>query len=314
MVGWSGWAAAGLTIGVVATQLDSSPGRFVASVQATTPLLLPMVLVVFIFGVWRNRGVAVANAAALTVLGAFLLAVASSTTSRRADPSATAVRVASVNLLDTNDAISAAVDDIAEVDADIIGLLEVNEQGSSALAEHPYAAEYPFKISLAGHGPTRGRAVWSKYPISEEPRNSDGRYLMTLVAQTPDGPVRVILAHIPSPLRNDTRWSNQLGRIPRVVATSDLPTVVMGDFNASSVHPPFRAMMSEAGLTDGLPAAGKRFTMTWPTNSIVPPFVALDHVLVTDRLGVVGGGAFDVTGSDHAGVFITFAAVSSPAS
>jgi endonuclease/exonuclease/phosphatase (EEP) superfamily protein YafD len=66
-------------------------------------------------------------------------------------------------------------------------------------------------------------------------------------------------------------------------------------------HREFRELLG-TGLTDAAEAAGKALTPTWPVNSPVPPFVALDHVLVSGDITVAGFERVLVPGSDHAAV------------
>lgn len=307
ILGWSGWTVAALALATTAAQLDASPGWFIASVQALTPWLLPLVVIVGVASIWADRRLTAACLVAVVALGILVLPLVTSPSGRPAEPTSVEVSVASVNLLDINQDVHAAIDDVARANADIIGFVEVTGSVGRALASHPLEDSYPYKISLAGNGPKAGRTLWSRYPIVQENANVGQNYVLVAVADTPNGQLRVGLTHIPSAFKDAVVWSTELGRVPDLVAASDLPTVVMGDFNASYFHPPFRSMMATSGLIDGLPATGKRFTMTWPNDRFIGPFVALDHILVTPNLAVVDGGSFDVTGSDHAGVVASIA-------
>lgn len=81
---------------------------------------------------------------------------------------------------------------------------------------------------------------------------------------------------------------------------SSEPVVMAGDFNASQAHPGFRKLAD--GYTDAHRAAGGAWVRTWPQESSIPPFIALDHVLVRDG-EVIDAGQVAVPDTDHAVVW-----------
>ncbi|MBG7605787.1 MAG: endonuclease/exonuclease/phosphatase family protein, partial [Actinobacteria bacterium] len=54
-------------------------------------------------------------------------------------------------------------------------------------------------------------------------------------------------------------------------------------------------------------AAGRGFSASWPTGSLIPPFVRLDHALTTAGLVSTDVNDFDIPGSDHRGFVVTVA-------
>jgi endonuclease/exonuclease/phosphatase family metal-dependent hydrolase len=101
--------------------------------------------------------------------------------------------------------------------------------------------------------------------------------------------------HIPS-WRQELRQLADLQRLP-----GSPPSILLGDFNASQDHREFRDLLG-TGLTDAAESAGKGLAPTWPSGSSIPPFVALDHVLVTPDIGVKAFATIRVPGTDHSAV------------
>jgi endonuclease/exonuclease/phosphatase (EEP) superfamily protein YafD len=80
--------------------------------------------------------------------------------------------------------------------------------------------------------------------------------------------------------------------------------LVVGDFNATYWHPPFRRLTGD-GLTDAHVVHGRGLSVSWPTDLVIPPFVRLDHVLTGNGLIPTEIVDFDVPGSDHRGFVVT---------
>ncbi|HYO86169.1 MAG TPA: endonuclease/exonuclease/phosphatase family protein [Dermatophilaceae bacterium] len=97
-------------------------------------------------------------------------------------------------------------------------------------------------------------------------------------------------------------WRRELAALGEWISEqpTDVPLIVAGDLNSSSVHRAFRD--ATRGLQDAHDATGAGWVRTWPLGLPVPPFVHLDHVLVRG-FGVVDAGLFVVSGTDHAGVW-----------
>lgn len=121
------------------------------------------------------------------------------------------------------------------------------------------------------------------------------------VASLPDGTL-VRAAHPYPPARDSGRWRAEQGELAEWIAAQQAPAlVVAGDFNSGPTHPVFRAMA--AGL-DRAPTRG--WPRTWPRETVVPPFVLIDHVLSRGRV-VADEGVIAIDGSDHAAVWALLA-------
>ncbi len=151
-----------------------------------------------------------------------------------------------------------------------------------------------------------GVAIWSKDPVGVADHQETTYVSLDLTVDGPDGPVRIVAVHPPTPITDFDGWRNDLARIGEVGRRGETPTVVIGDFNASFWHPSFRALLDD-GFTDAHIAAGKGFSTSWPTDRPYPPFVRLDHALTTDSLVSTDVDDFDIVGSDHRGLIVTVA-------
>jgi len=217
------------------------------------------------------------------------------------------IRVASVNLLYGNDRAAEVTADLRSSSPDVIVFVEYTPEHQAALQASALAADYPHRIErpLPRAG---GIAVWSRTPVGAgETLDTD---LLSIDAQldTPDGPVRIVAVHVPTPVFDFDAWRDDLALIESIGRSTDVPTAVVGDLNASYWHPAFRDLL-DAGFVDAHIATGDGFSTSWPANRPFPPFVQLDHVLTIDGLVPLDVTDIDIPGSDHRGLVATLAVI-----
>lgn len=162
-----------------------------------------------------------------------------------------------------------------------------------------------------------GVGLWARWPLTPLPP------VPGLVAAAPRArtepvaghPVVLTAVHPLTPMRErGYPWQRDLARLLPLARGSE-PQVVLGDFNASRDHEPFRALLA-AGFVDCADAAQQRTWpgFTWPVSWDVYsdresqrfpdwrtlPLMRLDHVLVS-RAGAVVRAArpVRVAGTDH---------------
>ncbi|MDW3216612.1 MAG: endonuclease/exonuclease/phosphatase family protein [Ilumatobacteraceae bacterium] len=303
------WSVAGWTIAVGAalvllTQPFGTPTATIAALQSLSPWALPPVVTVALIAMFRRRH-RLGFVASLVGFGYLVLTapVAFPAQGPEVSSDAATFTVLASNVLYSNDRIDRA-GDVLLGDADIVGLAEITPEQLAILRAHPLAERYAYRLERAGRG-ARGLMIWSRFPIVEADTGADLDRSLAADVATPDGPVRVVLVHPPPPVFNRPVWQQELDAVPVAVGRSEFPTIVMGDFNANVFHPPFREALDEAGLIDAVPAAGHPLAMTWPTDIWLPPFVALDHILLDGRLAVDHAGVIAVPGADHRAVWAT---------
>ncbi len=193
---------------------------------------------------------------------------------------------------------------VARLDADVLAFTEYTLTHAGGLYVSPLGADYPYRIeypeSTAG-----GSALWSRHPLTEV-APPPALYESTAAVVHVDGGVTVYVVHPPNPLENIRPWRDEIhGLAARFVAGSETPSIVVGDFNATYWHPPFRRLLA-AGWRDAHVLAGRGFSSSWPNHwRVVPPFLRLDHALVDASLAVTDAIDVDLPGSDHRGFVVS---------
>jgi endonuclease/exonuclease/phosphatase (EEP) superfamily protein YafD len=211
------------------------------------------------------------------------------------------VRVVSANVLYSNPDVSQLGNDIAEEGADVVVLQEVTERVLGELRGSALWSEYPHR-SIAVEPLYHGSATFSKFPITNDlPIDVVGYPMILTDMQTPAGTVRFLNVHTVAPLTSaDARvWAQQFAALKRIAQESPYPLIMAGDFNATTDHGPLERIL-DSNLRDVFREAGSGFGSTWPQwNSLVPPVMRLDHVLVSSHVHVGQLTDSPSTGSDH---------------
>lgn len=205
--------------------------------------------------------------------------------------------VVAANLLYSNERIDDVGDRLLDLDADAIALVEITPLSLEELEAHPLAEAYPHRIDRPGWAAS-GLAIWSRYPMTALPDRGFGPRIIEAEIAFTDAAVRVVAAHPPPPVSDRELWIAEVSNLP-ALAEGDDPVVILGDFNASWFHPPFRHAVREAELVDAAAATGDGLSMTWPSHGLIPAFVAIDHVLFGDGLTALDADVVPIPGSDH---------------
>ena len=173
---------------------------------------------------------------------------------------------------------------------------------------------------------TPGVALLSRWPITSAryvmlpAKHSMARGVVDAVVTTSAGPVQVIVAHLQwaeQPGEQGTRNTEdqiaQTAAILRIVRT-DMPTVILGDFNAGPGYPGPAYEMLGTRFTDAWIAAGNPADdvrgYTWPS---ARPEMRIDLVWLSARDWVARPGSARVLGdarlSDHRAVVVDAALI-----
>jgi endonuclease/exonuclease/phosphatase family metal-dependent hydrolase len=168
---------------------------------------------------------------------------------------------------------------------------------------------------------TPGVALLSRWPIESAryvmlpAKHSMARGAVDAVVAAPDGPVQVIVAHLQwaeQPGEKGTRDTQdqiaQTAAILRIVR-ADMPTVILGDFNAGPNYPGPAYQMLGTRFTDAWIAAGNPMHdgrgYTWPS---AKPEMRIDHVWLSAADWFVQPRSARVLGdarlSDHRAVVV----------
>jgi endonuclease/exonuclease/phosphatase (EEP) superfamily protein YafD len=301
----AGWVLAGAAGAVFATQAAGRTRSMVAAAaQTVAPHLWLAVAAIALRAVVRRRW---AQAAVAALVGAGGVGVLAPVVwpRQRVVPAAGGLRVATVNLLYTNGATSSIADDLLGRDLDVIVFTEYTAAHKEVLDDHPLAGALCHHIDREGPR-ARGVAVWSRFPLAERARLPTVNHSVDAVVDGPDGAVRILGVHTPTPVYDFDEWIADLATIRAAVADPDGPTLVIGDFNATCWHPPMRAILA-AGYVDAHLAGDRVLAASWPVDGARPGFAQLDHALVGGGLAATAVDNFPVTGSDHRGVVVSVA-------
>jgi len=305
LMAWLAVAFVGL---VTLTQAVGWAGtRIMAVGQSLTPYLAMTLVPVVLVALWRRQLILVATACAIG-FGVAVLAtpLAFPESQPPAAANSTGLSVAALNLWYENPDIGAVADVLAEVDVDVIVFSEFTLEHQAALEASPLVGEYPYRSERTRRG-AAGIGVWSRFPIAERSDLASYNSSIDLTVAGPDGAVRIVAMHMPTPIIDFDAWRADLATAAEIGRTTDEPTLLIGDLNATYWHPDFRRLL-DAGFVDANAAAGSGFSTSWPTNKwFTPPFVRLDHALTTG--GLVSSDVYDldVPGSDHRGLVVTVA-------
>jgi endonuclease/exonuclease/phosphatase family metal-dependent hydrolase len=186
--------------------------------------------------------------------------------------------------------------DVVAADADVVALEELAENQVPRYARD-MAAAYPY------HSVQGTVGLWSRYPISGV-RPVDIRMgwtrAMRAEVHTPDGPVAVYVAHLPSVrVKFDTgftagqrdRAADALGRA--IVAEPLHSVVLLGDLNGTMNDRSLASVTSQMRSTQG--AAGNGMGFSWPAGM---PMARIDQIMVKGA-DPRSSWTLPRTGSDH---------------
>ena len=153
-----------------------------------------------------------------------------------------------------------------------------------------------------------GTMIWSRWPIHPiEPSLGAGRQIARALLHVPGAvPLTVTGVHTMSPGHGRIAgWAGDLDVLVRASARTTGAHLLLGDFNATRDHQPFRRLLA-TGLVDAAETMRTRpwRGVTWPANKRwLPAAVRLDHVLVTpSSVGVRAVRVVPIAGSDHRGI------------
>lgn len=209
------------------------------------------------------------------------------------------------------------IDELRNEGADVLLLVEVDEQWVLRLTE--LRSEYPYRQEeVRGEG--LGIAVWSKLPFKATATRhlvSDRRASLWVQLETRQGNTVNFVGLHPTPpgLLDSTGDSRRHSRIrdaelilvsKEVASRRDETWVIAGDFNDVAWSHTTRLFKRTSGLLD--PRIGRGLFSTYLAN--VPPCrCPIDHIFVSEGFAVTSLDRKRITGSDHFAVLATLALV-----
>lgn len=228
------------------------------------------------------------------------------------------------NIYEGNPNAHGSLEELARWEPDVVALIEAEAEGTDIAVRALFPIEeYSSRVYVRTGEGNPHFVVLSKHHLSDiEATFPDDVGGMPIVEWrqrlgVESAPVRFLLVHPPAPTtpRSTRQWLNYLCAIEENALRDDEPLVVLGDFNATMGHAPFRRLVSKMAGTDVFAGRG-----TWPQRWIelgLSPFpgmsklpvpnylLGLDHV-ITRGVPLARGWAIPTVGSDHASLLVDF--------
>jgi endonuclease/exonuclease/phosphatase (EEP) superfamily protein YafD len=219
------------------------------------------------------------------------------------------LKVVVLNVMQDNPDHARVARFLAESDADIVGLLEVDSAWLRDLA--PTMARWKYQQPHPRNEDKFGLALYSKRPFQfREVRTFGVPWPPAITARiVVDGaPVTFVLVHPPPPVSAKMAEAQRasLDALADARASLGEHVVVMGDLNATPWSYALRRLRKRTGLADSRRGFG--LEPSWPSSNPVLR-IPIDQVLVSPRIVVLGREVGPAVGSDHFPVIARLALV-----
>jgi endonuclease/exonuclease/phosphatase (EEP) superfamily protein YafD len=229
------------------------------------------------------------------------------------------VRVVSCNVNPKSTQWESAVQDLLELNADVVVLLEVPPDLTRLIRRQGWVGneEYKYWVHRAWvDDETSPGYILSRWPIELAeplPDPASAQHVLRVMVEHPSGPFIAGLMHPFSP-RDRERWSYGNGVIEAQAAHTELantetglPQVLGVDLNAGLAQARARTLRA-AGLRPSKPLT--RIGGTFPVDKSMPGILTLqiDDVWTMGSLSVEAWSSIKVIGSDHRAIVVDLAA------
>ncbi len=202
------------------------------------------------------------------------------------------IKVFSANFFYLNEDFETIKTVIEDEDPDVIAILEANIRWIAKKDE--YKEKYPYTYITDDFGPF-GIVVMSKFPAEFKQIKWGEQNAIEAVIE---GKYKVLAVHTHAPVHKS--WAaarnNYFEELADEINRSELPTVVMGDFNSTPWSPYFKDIIEKTSLKEA--RMGYGLVPTWNAN--LPLFwIPIDHILTTDDIEVLDFHRGAYTSADH---------------
>lgn len=204
----------------------------------------------------------------------------------------------------------ADVDQLADLarsrSVDLVAVQEMTPEFEARFSA-AIAGQLPNHVVHTSGDPAGGAGIWSRWALRSE-GVLDAPFPMPKVQVTvPNvGLMQVVSVHALSPIPGRVPgWRKDLATLAGQARAGSGPRIMLGDFNSSRDHAPFRRVLS-GQLVDAADASvlPPWKGQTWPADRrFIPPSIRIDHVLVSKNdFSVVRVRAITIDGTDHKAV------------
>ncbi|MDT0293330.1 endonuclease/exonuclease/phosphatase family protein [Mesonia ostreae] len=213
------------------------------------------------------------------------------------------ISIASINLLSSNQNVTAVEEFIKEKNADILVLAELTSRWNEDLAEVLQTYDYHLKEVREDNF---GIGVWSKIPAEFVVLYfSEYKLPSILLSYELEGKAFSLIATHPFPPVGQEQFeqrNRQLDNIANFLAIQKPQNaVVIGDLNTSSFSRNFKNFKQKVALSDSREGFG--ILATWPA-SFLPLQTNLDHALISKNIRVKKREVGENIGSDHFPIYL----------
>ncbi|MDA0643776.1 endonuclease/exonuclease/phosphatase family protein [Nonomuraea ferruginea] len=277
-------------------------GFLLVPLVSFTPYFGVAALVALACALWARSRAAVAVLLAVCVCLAWL--VVPRAVAGEAPAGGRPLRLLTANLNGGRGDAQVIVDLVRKLDVDVFSVQELTWAARERLTAAGLKELLPYEVTQPMPRGPEGSGIYARHPLRERSGlfRRVGHHMPVAQVALPGGPaVEVVVVHpvAPVPWTVD-EWEAGLSNLPPAQAEGP-PRVLAGDFNATLDHVVFRRLLG-TGYTDAAAATGNGLAPTWP-NRVLPPLVAISHVLTDGRGGAVATQVHDVPGSDHRALF-----------
>ncbi|OFQ97742.1 hypothetical protein HMPREF2909_02415 [Alloscardovia sp. HMSC034E08] len=205
---------------------------------------------------------------------------------------------------------SAIIHTLKQMNVDVLAVQEVSsdfvkrlhEAGIDTLMPHEQLGEK--KASDNGGF----NALWSRYLVTQSGStllNNMGSHTPWITVQVNNQAVHIVSTHPYSPQRSTEQWHHDITALASLSSGTDVPTIVMGDMNSSTVHPSLRSTINTGLLDSSLElhsGAHPTFPSSW---TFLPSMIEIDHVLHTREMQSVSVKTAVIPRTDHKALIAT---------
>jgi endonuclease/exonuclease/phosphatase (EEP) superfamily protein YafD len=313
LANWALWGAValGLVVAIctLAAAIDERVIDFFAQFGAPTLSLCVLALALaLVLRRWKPAaGLAVAAAVLLLALrGQWFPAHAP------ALAGAPPARIYFANIWNENRDIARAARSVSDAHPDVAAMVEFSDPHRAAQSvlfpALPYRVLSPGNPIYAGQP---GAVIASRWPL--QPLVSGVTWNFNILAarvERPGAPFRLIVVHLtrPWPFRKSSNQADQIRRLEAALATpSDVPTVVVGDFNATTSGARLKSLMMYESLTPAPAVIGD-----WPSALPGPFRIGIENAFAGPGLSILSRRIAEPTGSDHRPIVLEIAPAKRP--
>lgn len=210
------------------------------------------------------------------------------------------IKVLSSNFFVENENFHGFKELIDQEKPDIFAILEAEYAWKT---EKNAYTNYP-SVEMSEKTGSFGSLIFSKYDTIFNHFTLDGFETLEAIIKINGQEIRLIAVHPTPPASSKyAKIRNyQYNDLIEKINESDLPTIVMGDFNSSPWSPKFKEILSLTNLK--LTSLGFGIETTW--NASIPILrIPIDHILVSPEIEVTSFYTGPFMGSDHYPVIAT---------